>query len=103
MDGGEPRPRGGGLKLPIAVDSKRFTTVDRYGSGAMVLETIDSAVSKITSAFGSSTDAAEDDSLHQYQCFDCGMDFKSSKDKEQARCPDCGGIPAPDTEADTAE
>ena len=69
----------------------------------MVLETIDRAVSKITSVFGASTGTVDSDVVHQYQCFECGMDFKSTKEKEDARCPDCGGIPAPDTETSTAE
>jgi predicted Zn-ribbon and HTH transcriptional regulator len=69
----------------------------------MVFEAIDKAANKITSIFGSGTESAESDGLHQYQCFDCGMDFKSRKGKEHARCPDCGGVPAPDTVTDTAE
>jgi predicted Zn-ribbon and HTH transcriptional regulator len=62
----------------------------------MVFETIDDAVSTITSKFASSPEAtsAEQDS---FECFDCGAEFNSRRDKENARCPDCGGIPTPDT------
>jgi len=66
----------------------------------MVLETIDGAVSTITSKFASSPEETNDD-LDYFECFDCGTEFRSTKDKQDARCPECGGIPAPDmTETD---
>jgi len=33
---------------------------------------------------------------YQYECNDCGGTFESDRTKQDARCPDCGGIPSPE-------
>jgi len=55
-----------------------------------------SAVDAFIIASGTAGVADAEENVHRYECFDCSTEFNSTKTKEDASCPECGGIPRPE-------